>query len=69
VRDLVREGQESFLFAPGDEDSLHAALERALAHPNLRALGEAGLAVAREFAWPKIAAATAVCYRRVSGQD
>jgi beta-1,4-mannosyltransferase len=63
VAELVREGREGFLFTPGDQGSLHAALERALAHPDLDALGQAGLAVARTFNWHKIATATADCYR------
>jgi beta-1,4-mannosyltransferase len=63
VRELLREGQTGFLFAPGDDDALRAALERALEHPNLPAIGAAGLALAREFAWPKIAELTAACYR------
>ena len=64
VRELVSEGREGFLFAPGDVESLRAALARALAHPNLDALGQAGLERAREFAWPRIAEATVDCYRR-----
>jgi beta-1,4-mannosyltransferase len=63
VRELLCEGQTGFLFAPGDDATLRAALERALAHPDLPALGAAGLDLAREFAWPKIAAATVTCYR------
>ena len=62
VRELVREDREGFLFAPGEAGSLRAALERALAHPDLDALGQAGLEVARRFAWPNIAAMTAECY-------
>jgi glycosyltransferase involved in cell wall biosynthesis len=67
VHELVSEGQTGFLFTPGDNASLQAALERAIAHPELPAIGQAGLALAREFAWPKIAAATAECYRRAAG--
>ena len=63
VGELICEGREGFLFTPGEQDSLRAALERALAHPNLDALGQAGLASAREFDWQKIATATAECYR------
>jgi beta-1,4-mannosyltransferase len=66
VRELLREGHAGFLFAPGDDDALRAALERALAHPDLPALGAAGLALAHEFAWPKIAAATVACYRGIA---
>jgi glycosyltransferase involved in cell wall biosynthesis len=67
VHELVCEGQTGFLFTPGSDDALRAALERALAHPDLPAIGQAGLARAREFSWPNIAAATAECYRRVVG--
>ena len=68
VRELVQEGQTGFLFAPGDADSLRAALARALAHPDLPALGAAGLTIALEFAWPKIAARTAQVYRYVASE-
>ena len=67
VSELLREGKTGFLFAPGDDAALRTALERALAHPDLPALGAAGLALAHEFAWPKIAAATVACYREVVG--
>ena len=63
VGELVREGREGFLFAPGDRDSLHAALERALSDRNLDALGQAGMAVARAFDWPTIAEMTVRWYR------
>jgi beta-1,4-mannosyltransferase len=63
VGELVREGREGFLFAPGDRDSLHAALGRALVHPDLDALGQAGLIVAREFDWLTIAEMTVGWYR------
>jgi beta-1,4-mannosyltransferase len=63
IGELVREGAQGFLFAPNDQQSLQAALRRALAHPDLGALGQAGLAKARELAWPKIAEQTADCYR------
>jgi beta-1,4-mannosyltransferase len=69
VRELLREGQTGFLFVPGDDDALRAALDLALAHPDLDALGQAALNVAREFGWPKIAAATAACYRGVGVRD
>jgi glycosyltransferase involved in cell wall biosynthesis len=69
VAELVREGEQGFLFAPGDQDSLRTALERALTHPDLESLGASGLSIAREFAWPRIAAATAECYRRVAWRE
>jgi glycosyltransferase involved in cell wall biosynthesis len=62
----LREGPTGFLFAPGDDDALLAALDRALAHPDFPAIGAAGLELAREFAWPKIAEITAACYRGVT---
>jgi glycosyltransferase involved in cell wall biosynthesis len=68
VRELVQDGRTGFLFAPGDDDALRAALARALAHPDLPALGAAGLAIAREFSWLKIAAQTAQVYRKVAGR-
>jgi glycosyltransferase involved in cell wall biosynthesis len=66
VRELVHDGHAGFLFAPGDDNALRAALARALAHPDLPALGAAGLAVAQEFAWTKIAVRTAQVYREVA---
>jgi beta-1,4-mannosyltransferase len=65
VRELLHEGQTGFLFAPGDDNALRAALERAIAHPDLLGLGAAGLALAHEFTWPKIAEMTAACYREI----
>jgi beta-1,4-mannosyltransferase len=67
ARELVREGQTGFLFAPGDVASLRAALERALAHPNLDPLGQASLLAAHELAWTKVAHRTAALYRNVTG--
>ncbi|HEX5692079.1 MAG TPA: glycosyltransferase family 4 protein [Roseiflexaceae bacterium] len=66
VRELLHDEQAGFVFAPGDDEALHAALERALAHGDFDTLGEAGLALARTFDWQSIAAVTAECYRRVS---
>jgi glycosyltransferase involved in cell wall biosynthesis len=66
VCELVREGREGFLFAPASVPSLRAALERALSHPDLDALGAAGLHMAGELAWPAIAARTATLYREVA---
>ena len=62
VRELLREGQEGFLFTPGDKRGLGDALARALAYPDLDRIGQAALSVARAFAWPKIAEMTAACY-------
>lgn len=68
VRELVAEGREGFLFAPADAASLRAALERAAAHPNLAALGEAAYAAALPFDWHAIAEQTAALYLRVAGE-
>lgn len=65
--ELVREGESGFLFAPGDQAALEQALLRALAHPDLDALGRRGLALARTFAWPAIARQTAAAYRVACG--
>jgi glycosyltransferase involved in cell wall biosynthesis len=65
VRELIRDGRSGFLFTPGDRDALRDTLARALAHPDLDGLGQAALAVAQAFAWPKIAAMTASCYRAI----
>jgi beta-1,4-mannosyltransferase len=65
VRELLHEGQTGFLFAPGDDDALRAAIERALAHPDLAAVAMAGLELAHKFAWPTIAQMTAACYRGI----
>lgn len=62
VAELVHEGQEGFLCAPGDPASLQAALERALAHPDLAGLGEAAIERVRPFSWPRAAAQTALVY-------
>ena len=64
VAELVREGENGFLFTPGDADALAAALSRALAHADLPALGERALASARAFDWENIAAQTVAVYRR-----
>jgi glycosyltransferase involved in cell wall biosynthesis len=69
VCDLIHEGQTGFLFAPGQSDSLRAALERALAHPDLDALGQIGLVTVQELTWPRIAAATVAIYSRLSVQE
>jgi glycosyltransferase involved in cell wall biosynthesis len=69
VRELLREGQTGFLFAPGDDAALRAALERALAEPDLSAMGAAGLELARQFAWPNIAERTAQVYRDVTKNE
>jgi glycosyltransferase involved in cell wall biosynthesis len=65
VRELVQEGQQGFLFAPGDQHSLHAALERAATHPDLGALGERAYQAALPFDWPSIAGQTAALYQEV----
>jgi glycosyltransferase involved in cell wall biosynthesis len=65
VCELVADGREGLLFEPGRPDALRGALARALAHPDLDALGRAGLAVAERFPWAEIARRTAEIYREV----
>jgi beta-1,4-mannosyltransferase len=65
ARELVREGREGFLFAPGDPEALGAALRRALGHPDLDALGVNALAAAAKLDWRETAARTAAVYRAV----
>ncbi len=69
VLELVQEGQNGFLFTPGNTESLRAALARALTHPDRGQLGQAALQMARRFDWPTIAAATAAIYRQVIAQE
>lgn len=64
IAELVREGENGFLFTPSDTGALAAALNRALAHTDLAALGERALTSARAFDWEKIAAQTVAVYRR-----
>jgi beta-1,4-mannosyltransferase len=66
VHELVSEGQAGFLFMPGSDDSLRAALERALAYYDLQAMGQASLATMHKLAWPRIAERTAQLYRQVA---
>ena len=68
ITELIHEGREGFLFAPGDVDSLQAALTRMLAHSDLAEMGETSLEVARQFAWPQIAAQTIQLYQHVANQ-
>jgi glycosyltransferase involved in cell wall biosynthesis len=69
VRELIREGEQGFLFAANDPASLRAALGRAAAHPDLAALGERAYQTALPFDWPGIAAKTATVYRAVSDDN
>lgn len=69
VLELVQEGQNGFLFTPGDTASLSAALARALAHPDRDRLGQAALQTARLFDWPTSAATTVAVYRQIIGQE
>ena len=66
VRELVREGETGFLFAPGDTASLRAAMQRAQAHPALATLGQAALDCVRQFNWEAIASQTLEVYRAVA---
>ena len=60
-------GDAAVLVTPGDAEELAAALRTLLDEPDSRAaLGARGLARVRErFAWPAVAAATEVLYRKV----
>lgn len=69
VAELVQDGENGFLYAPGDDLALAAALERALAHPDLDALGQAGAATAAAFPWETIAAATQAIYTQVEKES
>lgn len=62
VTELMDEGREGFLCAPGQPASLYAALERALAHPDLAGLGDAALERVRPFTWRRAAAQTSLVY-------
>lgn len=64
--ELVREGEQGFLFAPGDVGALAQALARAAAQPDLDALGRSALASARALSWDTIAQATAATYRSLT---
>lgn len=66
VRELVREGETGFLFAPGDIAGLHAAMRRAQAHPALATLGQAALDCVRQFNWEAIASQTLEVYQAVA---
>ncbi|MER3544893.1 MAG: hypothetical protein C4311_09935 [Chloroflexota bacterium] len=66
VRELVREGETGFLFAPGNIAGLHAAMERAQAHPALATLGQAALDCVRQFNWEAIASQTLEVYQAVA---
>lgn len=69
ARELVRDGREGFLFAPGSPEALSAALRRALDHPDLDALGASALDRAEQFDWREIAARTAALYRAVAAGE
>ena len=62
VEELARDGQEGLLYAPDDPAGLRSALERALAHPDLDALGRSALERVRPFTWERVAAQTALVY-------
>lgn len=63
VSELITEGHEGFLFTPGDPAALTAALGRALAHPDLDALGRQAIATARRFDWRSSAQQLAELYQ------
>ena len=69
VAELVRDGHEGWLFAPGDDAALADALRRALACAERDALGASALRVAGRFAWPAIAAETVEVFRLVTRDE
>ena len=62
VAELARDGQEGLLYTPDDPAGLRTTLERALAHPDLDALGHSALDRVRPFTWERVAAQTALVY-------
>ncbi|XSG76054.1 glycosyltransferase family 4 protein [Herpetosiphon llansteffanensis] len=65
VRELIREGENGFLFEPNNVASLRAALHRAAAHPNRQALQQNALQTVQALDWTQLAAQTADVYRRL----
>ncbi len=65
VRELIRDGENGFLFEPNNAASLRAALQRAAAHPNRQALRQNALQTVQALDWGQIAAQTAAVYRRL----
>ncbi|WP_110513290.1 glycosyltransferase family 4 protein [Herpetosiphon llansteffanensis] len=65
VRELIREGENGFLFEPNNVASLRAALQRAAAHPNRQALQQNALQTVQALDWTQLAAQTADVYRRL----
>ena len=65
--DKVRVGENGWLAAPGEADSLAACLRDALAsRSRLAVMGEASRTIVeREFGWPAVARATLDLYRRL----
>lgn len=52
--DLIRDGQEGFVVAPGDSAQLALAIEEFLRHPDrVRSMGEAARQRAQLFNWPR----------------
>ncbi|MBV7694121.1 glycosyltransferase family 4 protein [Streptomyces sp. TRM70350] len=67
IPDLVQDGRNGILAAPGDTSSFASAIDRLLGDPDGAArLGEAArLTVSRTHAWPKLARQVADVYREV----
>ncbi|MBM3330840.1 glycosyltransferase family 4 protein [candidate division WOR-3 bacterium] len=64
--ETVRDGVDGILVPPGDADALAAALIRVLTdETQRRALTDAGLRRAQEYAWPKIAQRTLEFYQEL----
>lgn len=63
---VVRDGETGFLVPERDPRALADCLEQLLHHPELRAqLGQRGIEVAREYAWPLIADRIEALYREL----
>lgn len=65
VRELIRDGENGFLFEANDVASLRAALHRAAAHPDPQALRQNALQTVQALDWGQIANQTAAVYRRL----
>ncbi|ABX03469.1 glycosyltransferase family 4 protein [Herpetosiphon sp.] len=65
VRELIRDGENGFLFEVNNAASLRAALQRAAAHPDRQALRQNALQTVQALDWGQIANQTAAVYRRL----
>lgn len=68
--ETVRDGADGILVPPGEPEALASALVGILAdEPRRKTLAAAGLARAREYAWPKVAQQTLDYYRELLRAD